>query len=82
MAYESFFGTKETETISLRLGPGERREVTSGWYPDQIGHWAVRAAIANKNAPADRCEKNRSLAFFKPAGPTEGRAKNFLFSVI
>ena len=81
MAYESFFGTKETETFSLRLRPGERREVASGWYPDQIGHWTVRAAIANKNAPADRCEKNRSLAFFKPAGPTEGRAKNFLFSV-
>ncbi len=81
MEYESFFGTKRTEALSLRLAPGERREVTSGWYPDCIGHWAVRAVVTNKNASADKSVKSRSLAFFKPAGPTEGRAKNFLFSV-
>jgi len=81
MEYESFFGAKRTETFPLRLAPGERREVVSGWRPDQVGHWTVRALIANRNAPADKSVKSRSLAFFKPAGPTEGRAKGFLFSV-
>jgi len=81
MEYESFFGTQKTEAFSLLLAPGERREVTSGWYPDGIGHWTVSAVITNKNAPADTSMKSRSLAFFKSAGPTEGRAKHFLFSV-
>ncbi len=81
MAYESFFGTKKTETFPLHLASGERREVTSGWYPDCAGHWTVSAVITSKNAPADTSVKSRSLAFFKPAGPTEGRATNFLFSV-
>ncbi len=81
MEYENFAGSKTTESFEKTLEAGEIWETAPQWRPDSLGHWNLRASIAEKTAPMHSSVKNRSLAWIHPSGPTPGRADGFLFSV-
>lgn len=81
MSYENYFGEKKSESFEQDLKAGESIERAPKWRPDSLGHWTVNALIKSKDNDSVQTVKSRSLAWFKPAGPTKGRSSGFLFSV-
>lgn len=79
--YENSFGQKKTEEQTLKIAAGKTGTINPEWRPDSFGYWKISAAVRNKKTPNSRSVKTRSIAYFDPAGPTEGRAPGFLFSV-
>ncbi|MDD3587676.1 MAG: hypothetical protein PHQ75_10895, partial [Thermoguttaceae bacterium] len=79
--YKDFFGHKATEERLIKLVAGETEVIQPNWRPDTFGFWNVAVTIRQKSCPNIRAEKERSLAYFVPAGPTRGKSPGFLFSV-
>lgn len=81
LAYEHFDGTRFVEEVSASLAPGRTFTVKPRRRPDRLGHWQVTATVREAGSPGQAAEKSRSFALLEPAGPTEGRAPGFLFSI-
>ena len=82
MEYENYFGQTRTETLSASLKAGETKTLEPKWRPDSLGHWDLRATVSENHFPGIMAVKERSIAYFKPSGPTPRLGDGqFLFSV-
>lgn len=81
LVYEHFDGTRLAETRSAELAPGQSVTFSPEKRPGRLGHWQVTATVREAGAPDRPATLSRSFALLEPAGPTEGRAPGFLFSI-
>ena len=81
IVYAHFDGTRLTESRSAALAPGQSVTFKPAKQPDRLGHWQITATVREAGAPDRPVTHSRSFALLEPAGPTEGRAPGFLFSI-
>jgi len=82
MEYANYFGQTRTETLSASLKAGECKTLEPDWRPDSLGHWDLRATVSEAKSAGITAVKERSIAYFKPSGPTPRLGDGeFLFSV-
>ena len=76
-----YYGRSVKNAFPLKLAPGEAvSRPLEGTLP-ALGIWYVSCRITAANDKGDVAVSKRSFAWLKPAGPTPGRAKGFLFGI-
>ncbi len=77
----NFFGQKISFAENLTLSPHSSQALPSPALPTQYGIWWVNYAITDKNVQDSAAGGQLSFAYMKPAGPTPGTGKGFLFGM-